>query len=76
MNATLDKKDALNGTITVNIAADDYMPGIDKKISDYRKKANIPGFRVGHAPKAMVEKAAFCRKAIMEISVFMKNLSG
>lgn len=56
MNATLDKKDALNGTITVVIAADDYMPGIDKKITDYRKKATIPGFRVGHAPKAMIEK--------------------
>ncbi len=56
MNTTLNKKDALNGTITVTIEANDYIAGIDKKINDYRKKANIPGFRVGHAPKSMIEK--------------------
>ncbi len=56
MNVTLDKKDALNGTILVKISSEDYMPGVDKKLKDYRKKANIPGFRPGTAPMGMIEK--------------------
>jgi trigger factor len=56
MNVTFDKKDALNGTISVQIESTDYMPTYDKKLKDYRKKANIPGFRAGTAPMGMIEK--------------------
>ena len=56
MNVTFDKKDALNGTISVQIESTDYMPSYDKKLKDYRKKANIPGFRPGTAPMGMIEK--------------------
>jgi trigger factor len=56
MNVTFDKKDALNGTISVQIESTDYMPTYDKKLKDYRKKANIPGFRPGTAPMGMIEK--------------------
>ncbi len=56
MNVSLEKKDALNGTISVNISGADYMPEMDKKIKDYRKKANIPGFRPGQAPLGMIER--------------------
>jgi len=56
MNVTYEKKDALNGTVSVNISTEDYLPSYEKKIKDYGKKANIPGFRAGHAPKSMIEK--------------------
>jgi trigger factor len=56
MNVTFEKKDALNGTISVNITMEDYLPTYEKKLKDYGKKANIPGFRAGHAPKGMIEK--------------------
>ncbi len=56
MNVTYEKKDALNGTVSVNITTEDYLPSYDKKLKDYGKKANIPGFRAGHAPKGMIEK--------------------
>jgi trigger factor len=56
MNVTFEQKDNLNGTISVNLTAADYAPELDKKISDYRKRANIPGFRPGMAPKSMIEK--------------------
>lgn len=56
MNVTFDKKDALNGTISVQIESTDYMLTYDKKLKDYRKKANIPGFRPGTAPMGMIEK--------------------
>ncbi len=56
MNVTFEKKDALNGTISVNITTEDYLPAYGKKLKDYSKKANIPGFRAGNAPKSMIEK--------------------
>jgi trigger factor len=56
MNVTFEKKDALNGTISVNITTEDYLSSYEKKLKDYGKKANIPGFRAGHAPKGMIEK--------------------
>ena len=56
MNVTFEKKDALNGVISVNISTEDYLPTYEKKLKDYSKKANIPGFRAGHAPKSMIEK--------------------
>ncbi|OYU96820.1 MAG: trigger factor [Bacteroidetes bacterium B1(2017)] len=56
MNVTFEKKDALNGTISVSIAKEDYLSSYEKKLKDYGKKANIPGFRAGHAPKSMIEK--------------------
>jgi len=56
MNVTFEKKDELNGTISVNVSSTDYTPELDKKLKDYQKKANIPGFRPGMAPKGMIEK--------------------
>ncbi len=56
MNVTFEKKDALNGTISVGITQEDYLSSYEKKLKDYGKKANIPGFRAGHAPKGMIEK--------------------
>jgi trigger factor len=56
MNVTIEKKDALNATIAVNVTSADYVPEIDKKLKDYQKKSNIPGFRPGAAPKSMIEK--------------------
>jgi trigger factor len=56
MNVTIDRKDDLNATIEVNIAANDYAVEVDKKLKVYRQKANIPGFRPGMAPKSMIEK--------------------
>jgi trigger factor len=56
MNVTIENKDALNATISVNVASADYAPEIDKQLKNYQHKANIPGFRPGKAPKSMIEK--------------------
>lgn len=56
MNVTFEKKDELNATISVHVAGNDYAPEVDKQLKDYQKKANVPGFRPGMAPKSMIEK--------------------
>ncbi|OIQ21857.1 trigger factor [Lacinutrix sp. MedPE-SW] len=56
MNITRENKDALNAVVTVAIEKDDYASKVEKILTDYRKTANIPGFRKGHVPMGMVKK--------------------
>src|SRR5690554_5117201 len=56
MNITRKDIDNLNAVLTVEIVKDDYSGNVDKMLSDYRKNANIPGFRKGHVPMGMVKK--------------------
>jgi len=48
--------DELNAVIKVEIKKEDYNPKVEKILKDYRKTANIPGFRKGHVPMGMVKK--------------------
>ncbi|HBB48413.1 MAG TPA: trigger factor [Flavobacteriaceae bacterium] len=48
--------DKLNAVITLNIQASDYEAQVNKVLSNYKKNANIPGFRKGHIPMGVVKK--------------------
>ena len=56
MNVSFQKTDDLNGTLSVSLEKADYEPKVDEQIKTYRKKAQIPGFRPGTAPVAMIKK--------------------
>lgn len=56
MNITKETVDALNAVVKVDIVAEDYQEKVDQVLNDYRRKANIPGFRKGHVPMGMVKK--------------------
>ena len=56
MNITRENIDDLNAVVKVDIAKEDYNDKVEKILSDYRKSANIPGFRKGHVPMTMVKK--------------------
>lgn len=46
----------LNDKITVKLNKEDYLPAFEKKVKEYSKTANIPGFRKGMVPTGMVKK--------------------
>tara|TARA_B100000963_G_scaffold99454_1_gene85966 strand:- start:5630 stop:6961 length:1332 start_codon:yes stop_codon:yes gene_type:complete len=46
----------LNSVITIKIERNDFEEKVTKILNDYRKKANIPGFRKGHVPIGMIKK--------------------
>ncbi|MDR6300210.1 trigger factor [Mesonia maritima] len=56
MNITRENIDELNAVVKVEIAKEDYNPKVEKVLKDYRKSANIPGFRKGHVPMGLVQK--------------------
>ena len=42
--------------ITVEVAESDYVDNVNKVLEDYRKKAQIPGFRKGKTPMGIIKK--------------------
>ncbi len=56
MNITKKDIDELNAVVTVDIKKDDYSEKVSSVLNNYRKTANIPGFRKGHIPMGMVQK--------------------
>lgn len=56
MDISLENKDALNAVVKVDIAKEDYSEKVDSVLDNYRKTANIPGFRKGMVPKGMIKK--------------------
>ena len=56
MNITRENIDDLNAVVKVKITKDDYSDKVEKILADYRKTANIPGFRKGRVPMGMVKK--------------------
>ena len=56
MNISFENPDKVNGVLTLTIEKDDYQAEVDKTLKDYRKKANVPGFRVGQAPIGLIKR--------------------
>jgi trigger factor len=50
-----ENTDALNAVLTVEIAKSDYLPKVNNQLKDYRKKAQIKGFRPGKVPMGMIK---------------------
>jgi len=46
----------LHDKLVVKLSKDDYYPSFDKKLKEYSKTANIPGFRKGMVPAGMIKK--------------------
>ncbi|WP_462317081.1 trigger factor [Marinilabilia sp.] len=56
MNIEKEQIDDLNAVVHITIEKDDYEPRVEKVLKDYRKKANMPGFRPGKVPASLVKK--------------------
>jgi trigger factor len=52
----IDKQENNYGIITVSVAAADYQEDLDKQLKEYRKRANLKGFRPGQVPMSVVKR--------------------
>ena len=76
MNITRENIDALNAVVKVDIAKEDYSDKVEKILSDYRKTANIPGFRKGHVPMGMVKKQYGQAVLVDEVNKLLQDALG
>lgn len=56
MNIVEEKIDDLNAILRVTLTPEDYSEKVNEVINNYRKEANIPGFRPGKIPVSLIKK--------------------
>lgn len=56
MKISFENSDKVNGLLTLTVEEADYKENVEKTLKDYRKKANIPGFRQGMVPMGMIKR--------------------
>ena len=56
MNIKFECADKINGVMTITIEKADYEEKVTKVLKDYRKKANVPGFRPGMVPMGLIKR--------------------
>lgn len=56
MKITFENPDKVNGLMTITVEEADYKAEVEKTLKDYRKRANIPGFRPGQVPMGLVKR--------------------
>ncbi|MFK7951671.1 MAG: trigger factor [Ekhidna sp.] len=56
MDIKFDKSGKTEGVIKISVKRADFQPGVDQKIKQYSKTADIKGFRKGKVPTGMIKK--------------------
>ena len=56
MNISFENPDKVNGLLTITVEEADFKDSVEKTLKDYRKRANIPGFRLGQAPMGLIKR--------------------
>lgn len=56
MKISFENPDKVNGLITLTVEEADYKDNVEKTLKNYRKRANVPGFRPGMVPMGMIKR--------------------
>ncbi len=71
MKITFDCPDKINGLLTMTIEPADYQEQVEKTLKNYRKKAQVPGFRPGMVPMGMIKKQYGTAVKVDEVNKLM-----
>lgn len=56
MKISFENPDKVNGLLTLTVETADFQDRVEKTLKNYRKRANVPGFRLGMVPMGMIKK--------------------
>lgn len=73
MNISKNEVDALNLTVNIEITPEDYQDKVNSVLQNYRKSANIPGFRPGKVPMGLIKKQYGKAVLIDEINKMLQD---
>jgi len=76
MNITRENKDALNAVVKIDIEKTDYADKVEKILTDYKKSANIPGFRKGQVPMGLIKKQYGKAVLVDEVNKLLQDALG
>ena len=76
MNITRENKDALNAVVKIDIEKSDYADKVEKILTDYKKSANIPGFRKGQVPMGLIKKQYGKAVLVDEVNTLLQESLG
>ena len=71
MKITFDCPDKINGLLTMTVEPADYQEQVEKTLKNYRKKAQVPGFRPGMVPMGMIKKQYGTAVKVDEVNKLM-----
>ena len=71
MNISFENPEKVNGLLTITVEEADYAANVEKTLKDYRKKANIPGFRPGMVPMGLIKRQFGASIKMEEINKFV-----
>ena len=71
MNIKFESADKINGLLTMTIEPADYQEAVEKTLKNYRKKAQVPGFRPGMVPMGMIKKQYGTAVKVDEVNKIM-----
>ena len=73
MKLTQSKAKDLMATITVEVKAADYSERVKKVLKDYRKTAEVPGFRKGKTPMGIINKKYRTSVIVEEVNKMLQD---
>tara|TARA_B110000305_G_scaffold230734_1_gene283313 strand:- start:61 stop:1413 length:1353 start_codon:yes stop_codon:yes gene_type:complete len=73
MKLTQSKAKNLMATITVEVVEADYSEKVDKVLKDYRKTADVPGFRKGKTPMGIINKKYRTSVLVEEVNKLLQD---
>ena len=73
MNISLDKKTNVSALLNVEIVAADYQEAVEKALKNFRKNANIPGFRKGMVPMGLIKRQYGEAAKAEEVNKLLQN---
>lgn len=68
MEVTKENKDDLNALIRIRVEKSDYDKQVSNKLKDYKRQANMPGFRPGMVPMGMIRRMYYKPVLLEEIN--------
>ena len=68
MKISFENPDKVNGLLTLVVEDADYKDNVEKALKNYRKRANVPGFRPGQVPMSLVKRQFGAAAKVDEIN--------
>ena len=73
MKISFECADKVNGLLTMTVEPADYQEAVEKTLKNYRKKAQVPGFRPGMVPMGMIKKQYGTAVKVEEVNKLLSS---